>query len=199
MAALSEDRDCLINVDAFGRIVASARFMGGREIEALTGIDTRRIDIKPDQPDLIDAVPDAVARGAMVLPNFAAGVGPFPSAHGRWLGMPAEQAVRRAVVSLYGALVANVALDLIGTRERILVEGRFAEAEVFVRGLASLRPDTKIYVANAHNDVSLGALRLLNPSLRPRSSLRLVQPLDTDLAEYQTRWRELAGQLEQAA
>jgi hypothetical protein len=113
--------------------------------------------------------------------------------------MPAEQAVRRAVVSLYGALVANVALDLIGTRERILVEGRFAEAEVFVRGLASLRPDTKIYVANAHNDVSLGALRLLNPSLRPRSSLRLVQPLDTDLAEYQTRWRELAGQLEQAA
>jgi hypothetical protein len=113
--------------------------------------------------------------------------------------MPACQAERRAAVSLYGALVADVALDLIGSRERVLIEGRFAEAEVVVRGLASLRPDTKFYVANAHNDVSFGALRLLDPTLQPRSTLRQVEPLEVDLNPYRVQWRQLADQLEQAA
>ncbi|RST32165.1 carbohydrate kinase [Sphingomonas ginkgonis] len=199
IAALPEARDCLVNVDAFGRPVPSARFMGGREIETLTGIDTRRIDIRPDQPSLVAALPSVLASGAMVLPTFAGGVGPFPNARGRWVGMPADQAERRAAVSLYAALVAEVALGLIGTRERILVEGRFAEAEVFVRALATLRPDLAVYVANAHNDVSFGALRLLDPSLQPQSSLRRVEPLELDLTAYRSRWLAAAEQLEEAA
>ena len=199
IAKLPEGRDCLVNVDAFGRPVPSSRFMGGREIETLTGIDTRRIDIKPDQPELIAAVGEVLSNGAMVLPTFAAGVGPFPNAHGRWLGMPACQAARRAAVSLYAAMVADTSLNLIGSCERILVEGRFAEAEVFVRGLATLRPETAIYCANAHNDVSFGALRLLNPSLQPSSSLRRVEPLHADLHSYRAKWRDLADQLEDAA
>ena len=198
LETLPEGRDCLVNIDAFGRPVASARFMGGREIETLTGIDTRRIDITPDQPDLVTALPTAISSGAMVLPTFAPAVGPFPNAHGRWVEMPAEHAARRAVVSLYAAMVADVSLDLIGSCDRILVEGRFAEAEVFVRGLAALRPDTAVYCANAHNDVSFGALRLLNPSLEPSSSLRLVEPLDVDLDAYRSEWRELAEQLDVA-
>lgn len=199
IAALPEDRDCLVNIDAFGRPVPSSRFMGGREIETLTGIDTRRIDIRPDQPELVAAVPEVLSNGAMVLPTFAAGVGPFPHAHGRWIGMPACQTARRAAVSLYAAMVADTSLNLIGSCERILVEGRFAEAEVFVRGLAALRPDTTIYCANAHNDVSFGALRLLNPALQPTSSLRRVEPLDADLDTYRAKWRDLAEQLEDAA
>lgn len=199
IGALPEFRDCLVNVDILGRAVPSSRFMGGREIEILTGIDTRRIDIRPDQPDLVAAVGKVVADGATVLPTFAPGVGPYPAARGRWIAMPDSQAERRAAVSLYAALLADASLDLIGSSDRILIEGRFAEAEVFVRGLASLRPDTKVYVANARNDVSFGALRLLNPNLRPKSSLRLVEPLESSLAEYRTVWRERAEQLEHAA
>jgi len=199
ISVLPERRDCLVNIDALGHPVPSSRFMGGREIETLTGIDTRRIDIKPDQPALVAAVPAVLRDNSMVLPTFAAGVGPYPAAPGRWIAAPANEAQRRAAVSLYSALVADAALDLIGSCERILVEGRFAEAEVVVRGLASLRPGTKVYVANAHNDVSFGALRLLDPNLQPSSSLRLVAPLEADLAGYKARWRQLAEQLEGAA
>ena len=113
--------------------------------------------------------------------------------------MPADNAARRAAVSLYAAMVADVSLDLIGSCERILIEGRFAEAEVFVRGIATLRPETAVYCANAHNDVSFGALRLLDPSLEPSSSLRLVKPLDADLNSYRSEWRELAEQADVAA
>jgi sugar (pentulose or hexulose) kinase len=196
---LPEARDCLVNVDAQGRPVPSARFMGGREIETLTGIDTRRIDIVPDQPALLASLPDAVRARVAVLPTFAAGVGPFPHAHGRWIDMPTDQTARRAAVSLYAALVADVSLDLIGTTGRILVEGRFAEAQIFVRGLATLRPDTEVYVANAHNDVSFGALRLLYPDLQPRTSLERVAALDVDLDAYRSWWRHEANSLEMAA
>ena len=140
LASLPEARDCLVNVDAFGTVIPSARFMGGREIETLTGVDARRIDIRPDQPALLACVAGIVADGTMVLPTFAPGFGPFPNSVGRWIDMPDDWFARRAAVCLYAALLADVALDLIGGRETILIEGRFAEADVFTRALASLRP-----------------------------------------------------------
>jgi hypothetical protein len=55
-----------------------------------------------------------------------------------------------------------------------------------------LRPDLRVYVSNAHNDVSLGALRLLDPGIRPDGQLRLIAPLDVSLDAYRAVWRELA-------
>ncbi len=187
-AQLPDARDCLVNVDVYGNAVPSARFMGGREIEALIEIDTRRVDIKPDQPALLGAVPAVLAAGAMHLPTLAPGCGPFPKAQGRWVNRPEAWYERRAAACLYAALVADQALDLIGSDERLLVEGRFAEAEVFVRALATLRPGTKVFVANAHNDVSFGALRLINSALVPQGDLRQIAPLDADLDTYRNQW-----------
>ncbi|MEL1251084.1 FGGY-family carbohydrate kinase [Aurantiacibacter gilvus] len=191
---LPEARDCLVNVDAYGQPVPSARFMGGREIESLIEIDTRRVDIKPDQSHLLSAVDGVVDSMAMVLPTLAPGNGPFPDAAGGWANRPTEWYARRAGACLYAALVADVSLDLIGSQERLLVEGRFAEAEVFVRALASLRPDTKVFTANAHNDVSFGALRLIDPTLQPDGELQQVDPLPEDLTAYKEAWHErIAG------
>lgn len=198
ISKLAAMRDCLVNVDAFGKPVPSARFMGGREIESLIGLDTRRVDIKPDQPRLVAAVPAVLASQAMVLPTFAPGTGPFPHGRGQWINMPADACERRAAVSLYAALIANVSLDLIGARERILIEGRFAEAEVFTRALARLRPDTIVYVSNAHNDVSFGALRLLLPDLKPSADLIVVDPLEVDLGPYQQQWLREVERMDEA-
>ncbi len=199
LARLAEDRDCLVNVDAASRAIPSARFMGGREIELLTGIDTRRIDIVPDQPALLGALPEVIASRAAILPTFAPGVGPYPHGSGRWKDRPEDHAAQRAAVSLYAALVADVSLDLIGSKERILIEGRFADAAIFVQGLATLRADCEVYIANAHNDVSFGALRLIHPHLRPRSSLQRIAPLDLDLGGYRDWWRAAAESRELVA
>lgn len=199
VGGLDEARDCLINVDAFGKPIPSARFMGGREIETLIGLDTRQIDIAADQPALLAALPDVLATGAMVLPTFAPGFGPFPHGRGRWIARPDDHAARRAAVSLYAALVTDAALGLIGARERLLIEGRFAEGQVFVRALAALRPDLRVYIGKAHNDVSYGALRLIDAALPPAEPLELVAPLDADLAPYRERWRREAKRVEEAA
>jgi sugar (pentulose or hexulose) kinase len=189
--SLAEGRDCLVNIDAYGRPVPSARFMGGREIESVIEFDTRRVDIKPDQPALLAAVPNIIRSGSMLLPTLAPGFGPYPTGTGEWIARPDDWYERRAAVCLYAALVADTMLDLIGARDRLLIEGRFADADVFVRALASLRPDMAVYTANAHNDVSFGALRLIDPSLKPQGSLSRVQPLDDDISTYRSRW--LAG------
>ena len=192
---LSETRDCLINIDVFGRPVPSARFMGGREIESLIEIDTRRVDIKPDQPALLAAVADVVAQGAFALPSFAPGFGPFPNGKGRWVNRPDDWYARRAAACLYAALVTETCLSLVGATDAVLIEGRFAEADVFVCALASLRPDLTFYTACAHNDVSFGALRLIYPQLRPAGDLVQVAPLPVDLTDYAAQWNAFEGEM----
>ncbi|WP_157088838.1 FGGY-family carbohydrate kinase [Novosphingobium capsulatum] len=194
LAALPEARDCLVNVDVFGQPVPSARFMGGREIESLIEIDTRRVDIKPDQPALLAAVPDILRDGTMILPTLCRGFGPLPHGTFGWIGQPRDWYGRRAAACLYAALVADISLGLIGARGHLLVEGRFAEAEVFVRALAALRPDLAVYTANAHNDVSFGALRLIDPTLKPQGELVPVAPLEGDIAAYRAAWHAAISQ-----
>lgn len=192
-ASLPEERDCLVNVDVTGQPIPSARFMGGREIEMLIGLDTRQVDIKPDQPALLAAVAGLVAHDQMLLPTFAPGCGPFPHGEGHWINAPDDWFARRAAACLYAALVADEALELIGSRERLLIEGRFAEAQVFVRALAALRPDLQVFSASAHSDVSFGALCLINPDLRPQGQLMRAAPLETDLTAYRLRWHHALG------
>ena len=193
LTELPEAQDCLVNVDNYGAPIPSARFMGGREIEEIIGIDTRRVDIVPEQPALLAAVADVLETGAMLLPTLAPGCGPFPDGKGRWIAQPDDWYQRRAAACLYAALVADTALDLIGSQNILLVEGRFAEAEVFVRALASLRPNMRVFTSNAHNDVSLGALRLINPDIRPAGALKRVSALPEDLSAYAKVWRKLAA------
>jgi hypothetical protein len=162
--------------------VPSARFMGGREFEILAGFEA-------PSASPVEHVAEVVEDGVLALPSFVPGVGPFPDHAGRWAKEPASPAARRAAVDLYLALMTDACLDLIGSRDRLLVEGRFAESEVFVRGLAALRPDQTVFVSNGHDDVPYGALRLLHPELKPAVAPRRIVPLSIPLNAYRGAWR----------
>jgi sugar (pentulose or hexulose) kinase len=186
LGILPENRDCLVNVDVNGIPIPSARFMGGREFELLGRL------AEPDPNRSPDAGREAISAGAMVLPTLTPGVGPFPSARGSYLGPP-DAATKHEAAQLYLALVTDASLDLIGARERIVIEGRFAEERLFVGALAALRPADTVYVSHAHNSVPYGALRLLDPDLKPPGSLVRVEPLPIDLSNYKSLWRSRAG------
>jgi len=192
IGALPMTRDCLVNVDVQGQAVPSARFMGGREIELLTGPDAGRVDDPSDQPALLAAVAPVLSSGARVLPTFAPGCGPYARGRGQWRAEPHEAASRRVAICLYAALVADTSLGLIGASGRILIEGRFAASEVFARAVASLRADTQVFALHAQHDASHGALRLVQPSLASATPLRPVPPLDADLTGYARAWRQEA-------
>jgi hypothetical protein len=84
--------------------------------------------------------------------------------------------------------MADEMLQLVDARKRLLIEGPFAQEEVFVRALATLRRDEAVYVSNAPDQVARGALRLIWPDLAP-PPLRRVEPLDIDLDAYRSGWR----------
>ncbi len=180
LASLSEERDCLVNVDVEGRAVPSSRYMGGRELELLGA--------RIDRPGT-DGLAEVIERGAMLLPSEVRGCGPFPDATGRWIDEPAEPSQRNAALALYAALMTDASLDLIGARDRLLVEGRFARSEIFARALASLRPGTQVWTASDEADVSFGALRLAAPDLAPRGALKEILPLAGDIQEYRDLWK----------
>jgi sugar (pentulose or hexulose) kinase len=188
LAALPEARDCLVNVNAFGIPVPSARFMGGRETELLE--DGAPLDPAAHRDALIRRAEELAGAGVFALPSFQKGVGPYPALEGRWIGRPDDQVGRRAVAGLYLALMANTSLDLIGSRERLVVEGRFIADPVFARALASLRPEQAVLLAPSSDSLCHGAISLAAPDIVFDSELFEVKPLPFDIASYAIRWRE---------
>jgi hypothetical protein len=189
MESLPVDRDCLVNVDWRGEPIPSARFMGGREIEILMGSDGL-LEAKNDDVAQVAAAHAVIANGAMILPTFAPGAGPYGQCSGKWLSVPDDPRQRWAAVCLYAALLSDTALDLIGSKDRLVVEGRFAASMLFVASLAALRPCMNVQAAPSDIDVSLGALTLLRPTLLSRGALARVRPLSLELHQYRERWRQ---------
>lgn len=188
-AQLAEARDCLVNVDAAGTPIPSSRFMGGREIEILAGagVSDSRIDA-----DRISAAIKAVDAGEMIIPPCVPGVGPFPTARSRSLATTPNTCDATALAHLYAAMIADVSLDLIGSNDMLLIDGRFSAAPVFAQALANLRPATNVLVGSSADGVARGALRLANVKQAESAPLRRVAPLAVEMSGYRARWREAA-------
>jgi sugar (pentulose or hexulose) kinase len=119
-AALDPKRDTLINVNAFGDPVPSARFMGGREyarVQAPSGTEVRQRDVE-----------SVLERGLMLLPAAEPKSGPFQGRQMHWSEpedtiTPGE---RELAVSWYLALMTAECLTITGAQGPVRVEGPFA-------------------------------------------------------------------------
>lgn len=177
-------RDTLANVDVEGRPVPSARFMGGREYEAITGGDYAHAATIADAQAV-------VSRGASTRPAFVPGSGPFPAAKGEIVGELHTASERAALASLHLALMTARSLDLIGARGPVVLEGRFATDAIFSAALASLRAPEPVLVSARADGIALGAARLRFPALRFESTR--VAPLPFEIGAYAAAWRARAG------
>jgi sugar (pentulose or hexulose) kinase len=190
-ALLPEARDCLVNVDVSGKPVPSSRFMGGREIEILAGTDTQATADGVDAARLSAAI-EAVEAGEMIIPPCVPGVGPYPIAKSGHFTAKPHTRYPMALAHLYAAMLADVCLDLIGSNDTLLIDGRFSAAPVFAQALANLRPATKVLIGSDENGVAHGALRLANIKSSGCAALQRVAPLAVDMSGYRACWREAA-------
>jgi sugar (pentulose or hexulose) kinase len=181
---LDPARDTLANVDVHGNTVPSARFMGGREYEHIADVAARSNR---------EAALRLISRNAMTRPTFAPGCGPFPDSRGAILGDVRGDDERASLGALHLALMSDQSLDLVAARGALVIEGRFAEDEVFPAALAALRPQQPVYCSAVDDGVALGAARLADPRIVPKTPLRAVAPLEGDLETYRSNWlREIA-------
>jgi sugar (pentulose or hexulose) kinase len=179
---LDPRRDTLVNVNALGDPVPSARFMGGREFSLLTA----------DRPQgwSEDDVAAVLARKTLLLPSTQQGSGPFPHRAAQWLGADnLSPGQRFVVVSFYLALTTATCLDLIGGDGPTTVEGPFAQNRLFIRMLAAAtgRP---VIASETSTGTSIGAALLASDGATVMSKGERTEPqADPGWGDYVLAWR----------
>ncbi|NPD67775.1 hypothetical protein HN018_18155 [Lichenicola cladoniae] len=183
-ARLHQDRDMLGNVDAFGELVGTARFMGGREYAVITGGDM--------SVPTSTAVDSVLRGGAMAIPSFAP-AGPFSGRAGSVVDAGDRSPVERAALAtLYVALLTDHALDALGARGDLIIEGPLAENPIFPALVAALGTQRRVYPGDGRSGTIGGALALLGCDPKPRAGLSPVMPhACADLLPYRDNWRRL--------
>lgn len=179
--ALDPARDTLINVNAYGKPVPSARFMGGREFDLMT----TGYSCAYDKAD----VAAVMQRGAMLLPSVETRSGPFQGCKHRWTvdEVSLTDGQRFVAVSCYLALMTATGLQMTGARGPTLVEGPFADNPVYLDMLAAAtgRPVSAV----EGTGTSIGAALLTEDNgLRPRRS-DMLQKDNSGMDTYARKWQ----------
>lgn len=180
---LDPSRDTLLNVNAIGDVVPSARFMGGREFEVIQ--KGHPVKIEPED------VAEVLSKEIMLLPAVDAETGPYQGREMQWHGPePAEGSGQRAVaLSYYLAMMTDTCLNLAGADGPTLVEGPFARNAQYLAMLeaASVRP---VRYCMSSTGTSIGAA-LLFGAAADLSTPEKAQPPENlrQLGEYAAKWR----------
>lgn len=181
---LDPNRDTLVNVDAQGSPVPSARFMGGREWDMLTR------GLPPTAPhEETEALQSVLDKGVMLLPSVVEKTGPYPDNTACWISEPANPAERRVAASLYEALMTVTCLDLIGADGPLIVEGPFAANSLYLEALHSLT-DRPVFASEATTGTAIGAALLTG--LKIKVPMHPVTGTIEKLEAYAVLWRARA-------
>lgn len=184
---LSESQDMLANVDINGDAVACARFMGGREFDAIC----RRTGSKPEDGFSLDDVQRIVDESIMAMPDFSEGSGPFG---GRRAQIRGRAGSGSALASLYCALMLDYELDLLSSEGDLIIEGAWLRNPGLCEVVAMLRSEQIIYLSSDETGTVSGAAKL---AMNQSSAVPGLRRLDLTasrcirgLAEYRALWRE---------
>ncbi len=185
--ALDAGRDTLINVNALGMPVPSARFMGGREYSVLTQ--------HAPPPATDEDILQVLEKQIMLLPAVVPSAGPFQNCKAYWHGdKPTENSGQfHAAVSLYLAMMTVTCLDLIGQQGPIIVEGPFASNLHFVHMLRAVTGQ-RVMLSNSQTGTSTGAALLALDKRDTRLNMTdAAMPPWPNAKDYFTLWRNLSA------
>lgn len=186
---LDEARDTLINVNALGDPVPSARFMGGRAFSMLI----------PDPAVTVSEEIEAEVAAAewMLLPSVPEGSGPFPHARAGWTCDEASLTgpQRLAAVSFHLAMMTASSLDLIGAQGEIVVEGPFAANPAYLRMLKAATGRPVLIGSQSATGTSLGAACLADASRAQAHTVAFKGSIPDAYVRYAASWTKRAQAL----
>lgn len=187
LVGLYPKRDTLANVDAYGRAVPSARYMGGREFDLMTeGLDA------PSLKESAGIVDEVLKRGIMALPSAVPGCGPYPDTSLRWVNTEdAGSQARYIAACLYAALMTDTCLDLLGAEGPIIVEGPFAANSFYLSALAGFS-EREVIAVSGSTGTALGA-GLLAGARIPVLHNQIYSPDTDQYKDYKKQWVRLSN------
>lgn len=185
--ALDPARDTLMNVNALGDPVPSARFMGGREYELL----------KPETsaPSMAD-IDRVLSSNKALYPSIEHSSGPFGGCAGGWSDPRMTPGEKGAALSLYLAQVTAICLSLTRASGPIIVEGPFTKNSLYLDMLAVMTGHT-VFVSSTATGTSIGASMLCTPlnGSNIRLSERQMPAEAAHLSSYGDRWARIVNAL----
>lgn len=185
---LDEARDTLVNVNAFGDPVPSARFMGGR-VFAILGADPKATISAADRDAVLDG-------GIMLLPAVPDDSGPFFGRKGGWRGNADALTPGGFLfaVSLYLGMMTSVSLELIGADGPVVVEGPLAANLTFLETLKAVTGRPVMTGGSGVTGTSAGtALLALGRDARITSHSKVAALVpDPRIAAYAAEWRRIS-------
>lgn len=179
---LDPARDSLANIDAYGRAVPSARYMGGREFDLMT------VGLKAPSPEQCEKLTEKIlTEKIMVLPTAVKGSGPYPASDLQWRNEDrAGDAERYVAACLYAALMTTTCLDLLKAKGPIIVEGPFAENTIYLQALASFSRRL-VQAINGSTGTAIGAALLAGANFDTKQG-QIYEPVSSLYAAYQYLW-----------
>jgi L-fuculokinase len=187
---LRPDLDMLANIDVYGIPLSTARFMGGREYQAIAGPDKSVLPNEHALQRVIDAK-------AFALPSFASAGGPFAGVKGELIHTEhLKSQDRAALATSYLALMSDLLADYLGASGDIVIDGPLADNRLYGLVLAALRPGDQVYQSTA---AAPGAYYLVEP-LNNRAQNQRVGALSVSgLNDYRVCWRQQVKEREPRA
>jgi L-fuculokinase len=186
-----EGLDMLVNVDAVGAPVATARFMGGREYEVIAGPDGMQTG--PSREDLGLLLSHTI----LALPTFSHAGGPFAGVPGRLIGADHLSARQRATLAtLYVALMTDYVLSALDAQGETIIDGPLAGNALYGDLLAQLRPRNLLYVTHGAAPGAVAAACYLSGGRILGDSYRRLSggPDVPGLEEYRVAWQSCLQQ-----
>lgn len=188
---LDEARDTLVNVNAYGDPVPSARFMGGRAFQMLKA--DGKAEITADDRDRV------LGGAIMLLPSIPDDSGPFVHRKGGW-----SSDIRNLTpgghlfaVSLYLGMMTATSLELIGADGPVIVEGPFAANRTFLEILKVMTGRDIVTGGAGLTGTSSGAACVAlgrDAMIRTEAQIADLAP-DPRLEDYVARWRRAAADI----
>ncbi len=178
---LDPARDVLVNVNALGNPVPSARFMGGREYEIIrqghaptaTAADAARV----------------LKRGVMLLPSVVTGSGPFPHNTMCWSHDERSDAETEVALGYYLAIMTAACLENIGADGPTLIEGPFAVNPWF-RAMLSAATGRPATASDARTGTAIGAALLFTEQNVAAQPPAQFEGASDELIRYADIWRQ---------
>lgn len=188
---LDEARDTLVNVNAYGDPVPSARFMGGRLFQMLKA--DGKAEISPADRDRV------FGEGIMLLPSIPEDSGPFTGRKGGWVGDPSKLSPGGYLlaVSLHLGMMTGTSLELIGADGPVIVEGPFAQNRTFLETLAVMTGREIVTGGAGLTGTSSGAACLTlgrDARIDTGADVVTLSP-DPRIMDYVVRWQAAIGKV----
>jgi sugar (pentulose or hexulose) kinase len=186
---LDASKDMLANIDVTGSPIACARFMGGREFEAICEQAGSWLGEQFDESNLQKIIDQQV----FALPDFSDGSAPFGDRNSGFIG-DVKLISGIALATLYCALMIDYQLEMLEAKGEIFIEGAFLKNPLLCAVLNQLRKKQDVLLSKDDTGTVQGAGYLttwgavecsIDVCAADKTSL-------TALSDYQKQWLQYA-------